>query len=153
MQHKKELEQQYTKVASANPSTALGGPAFLFGANVPITEGELRAGLPSRSAVEKLVSRFFNSLDPSVYTLHYPTFHKQLNKHFQDPTTTCIVWLGLLYSILCLAMQSYNKIGDEPPEWKGKFSFLHELVILVSLKFCIIPAATRLFWWSKLNLN
>jgi hypothetical protein len=107
-------------VASANPSTALGGPAFLFGAHALITEGELRAGLPSRSAVEKLVSRFFNSLDPSVYTLHYPTFHKQLNKHFQDPTSTCIVWLGLLYSILCLAMQSYNKIGDEPPEWKGK---------------------------------
>jgi hypothetical protein len=107
-------------VASANPSTALGGPAFLFGAHAPITEGELRAGLPSRSAVEKLVSRYFNSLDPSVYSLHYPTFHKQLNKHFQDPTTTSIVWLGLLYSILCLAMQSYNKIGDEPPEWKGR---------------------------------
>jgi hypothetical protein len=101
---------------------------------VPITEGELRAGLPSRSAVEKLVSRYFNSLDPSVSILHYPTFHKQLNKHFQDPTTTCIVWLGLLYSILCLAMQSYNKIGDEPPEWKGKFPFPCELVILVSLQ-------------------
>jgi hypothetical protein len=26
----------------------------------------------------------------------------------------------LLYSLLCLAMQSYHKIGDEPLEWKGK---------------------------------
>jgi hypothetical protein len=141
-------------VASANPSTALGGPAFLFGAHAPITEGELRAGLPSRSAVEKLVSRYFNSLDPSVYTLHYPTFHKQLNKHFQDPTTTCIVWLGLLYSILCLAMQSYNKIGDEPPEWKGKSMFSYEhWCHCIRCSSCTLSAVIRLFCPSKCDLD
>jgi hypothetical protein len=29
------------------------------------------------------------------------------------------MWLGLLYSVLCLAMLSYHKVGDEPLEWKG----------------------------------
>ncbi len=106
-------------MANANPSAALGGPTFLFGAHVPVTEGEIRAGLPTMSAVEKLVSRYFNSLDAAVYTVHYPTFHKQLMKHFQDPSRTCLMWLGLLYAVICLAMRSYHRIGDEPPEWKG----------------------------------
>jgi hypothetical protein len=121
--HKKELDQQYTKLEANTPASARGGPAFLFATYDPITEGELRAGLPPKSAVEKLVSRYFNSLDPSVYTLHYPTFHKELRKHFENPNNTSIVWLGLLYAILTVAMQSYNKIGDEPPEWKGTFTF------------------------------
>jgi hypothetical protein len=83
---------------------------------------ELRAETPPKSAVDKLVTRYFNSYDPAVHILHSPTFHKQLHKHWQDPSKTSIVWLGLLYSILCLAMQSYHKIGDEPLEWKGVYN-------------------------------
>ncbi len=112
------MEAQYSKVKATNPATALGGPAFLFTSNTA-TEAELRAALPSRSAIEKLVSRYFNSLDPAVNILHYPTFHKNLQEWLPDYSKDSIVWIGLLYAILTLAMQSYNKIGDEPPEWKG----------------------------------
>ena len=105
----------------AQPSTARDGPAFLFSAHTAATDVELRAEVPSKSAVDKLVTRYFNSYDPAVHILHSPTFHKQLQAHWQDPSKTSIIWLGLLYSILCLAMQSYHKIGDEPLEWKGRF--------------------------------
>ncbi|KAF8853474.1 hypothetical protein BDZ45DRAFT_76279 [Acephala macrosclerotiorum] len=118
--HKKELEKNYEKIKQAKPSTARDGPAFLFSAHTPVTDIELRAELPSKSAVDKLVTRYFNSYDPAVHILHSPTFHKQLQLHWQDPSKSSIVWLGLLYSILCLAMQSYHKIGDEPLEWKGR---------------------------------
>lgn len=118
--HKAELENQYSKVKTAVPATAITGPLFLFGSHQQVSEQELRSGLPSKAAVEKLVTRYFNSYDPAVIVLHSPTFHKELFAHWQDPTKTSLVWLALLYSILCLAMQSYNKIGDEPPEWKGK---------------------------------
>lgn len=30
------------------------------------------------------------------------------------------MWLGLLYSILCLGMLSYHKLGDEPSQWEGQ---------------------------------
>lgn len=118
--HAGELDAQYKKVAFSNPSTALGSPAFLFGAQTQVSEGELRAALPNRNSVEKLVGRYFNSYDSAVNIIHYPTFHKQLQTHYKDPTKTSVVWIALLNSILCLAMQSYHKIGDEPPEWKGK---------------------------------
>lgn len=118
-QHKKDLEKNYERIRQSKPSTAIDGPAFLFSAHGPITDVELRGEVPTKSAVDKLVTRYFNSYDPAVHILHSPTFHKQLHNHWLDPSKTSIVWLGLLYSILCLAMQSYHKIGDEPLEWKG----------------------------------
>ena len=122
--HKKDLENNYEKIKQSKPSTARDGPAFLFSAHTAATDTDLRAEVPSKSAVDKLVTRYFNSYDPAVHILHSPTFHKQLQAHWQDPNKTSIVWLGLLYSLLCLAMQSYHKIGDEPLEWKGKQYFL-----------------------------
>ncbi len=118
--HKKELEKNYEKIKQSKPSTARDGPAFLFSAHTAASDADLRAELPSKSAVDKLVTRYMNSYDPAVHILHSPTFHKQLQAHWADPAKTSIVWLGLLYSILCLAMQSYHKIGDEPLEWKGR---------------------------------
>jgi hypothetical protein len=118
--HKKELEKNFEKIRDSRPNGEVDGLTFLFSHNAPATDSELRSEVPSKSSVDKLVTRFFNSYDPAVYIVHYSTFHKQLHTHWQDPSKSSIVWLGLLYSILCLAMQSYHKIGDEPPEWKGR---------------------------------
>lgn len=122
--HKKEMETHYTAVRNQHPNSDKDGPAFLFQAHAPATELELRAGIPARNAVDKLVTRYLNSLDPAVAITHPPTLQKQLLEHWRDPSKTSIVWLALLYSILCLAMQSYYKVGDEPPEWKGRTSEL-----------------------------
>jgi hypothetical protein len=54
--------------------------------------------------------------------MHYKTFHDQLNAYFEDANSQTLAWVGMLYAILCLAMQSYSKIGDEPPEWRGRLS-------------------------------
>lgn len=118
--HKKELEKNYEKIKQSKPHTAIDGPAFLFNTSSPLSDEELRAALPPKHAVDKLVTRYFNSHDPAVHILHSPTFHQELHDHWIDPSKTSIVWLGLLNAILSLAMQSYHKIGDEPLEWKGQ---------------------------------
>ncbi|TDZ13165.1 Equisetin cluster transcription factor eqxF [Colletotrichum spinosum] len=117
--HKKELEKSYEKVMLSKPASAREGPTFLLGA-APASEVELRAELPPKSAVLTLCSRYFNSMDNAVNIIHSPTFQQQLRAHWQDPSKTPIMWLGLLYSILTLAMLSYHKVGDEPLEWKGR---------------------------------
>ncbi|KAH7136583.1 fungal-specific transcription factor domain-containing protein [Dactylonectria macrodidyma] len=117
--HKKELESSYERVMSSKPMAAREGPTLLFGA-IPASEIEIRAELPPKSSVLALCGRYFNSMDNAVNIIHGPTFQKQLRVHWQDPSKTPIMWLGLLYSILCLAMLSYHKVGDEPPEWKGR---------------------------------
>lgn len=117
--HKKDLERSYERVLLSKPATAREGPTFLMGA-APATEVELRAELPPKSQVLVLCARYFNSMDNAVNIVHAPTFHQQLRAHWQDPSRSDIMWLGLLYSILCLAMLSYHKVGDEPAEWKGR---------------------------------
>lgn len=117
--HKKDLERSYEKVLLSKPASAREGPTFLMGA-LPASDGDLRAELPSKTNVLTLCSRYFNSMDNAINIVHTPSFHSQLQAHWQNPSKTPIMWLGLLYSILCLAMLSYHKVGDEPPEWRGR---------------------------------
>lgn len=117
--HQQELASSYEKVKSSKPQAAREGPTLLLGA-VPTTEMELRAELPPKSSVLTLCSRYFNSMDNAVNIIHGPTFQQQLRTHWQDPSKTPIMWLALLYSVLTLAMLSYHKVGDEPPEWRGR---------------------------------
>lgn len=117
--HKKDLEKSYEKVLLSKPKSAREGPTFLMGAQTA-SHMELRAEMPPKSHVAALCSRFFNSMDNAVNIVHAPTFYKQLRAHWQDPSNSPIMWLGLLYSVLCLAMLSFHKVGDEPPEWKGR---------------------------------
>ncbi|KID74717.1 Fusarisetin A cluster transcription factor fsa6 [Metarhizium brunneum] len=117
--HKNELESSYEKVRSSKPATAREGPTLLLGAS-PASEVELRDELPPKSNVLALCSRYFNSMDNAVSIIHGPTFSQQLRDHWQDPSKTPVMWLGLLYAILSLAMLSYHKVGDEPAEWRGR---------------------------------
>lgn len=117
--HKKELENQYSKVKSTKPASLLDMPALLS-STTPATEAELRAKLPSRLVVDKLVNRFFSWLEPTVYVVHASTFRIELSNHWQDPSKTSLVWLGMLYGVLCLSHQSYHKANEEPPEFQGR---------------------------------
>jgi hypothetical protein len=117
--HKKDLENQYNEIVQSKPLIAREGPTLLMGCKA-LTEVELRAELPPKSSVLILCSRYFNSMDNAVNIIHAPYFQQQLRNHWQDPSKTPIMWLGMLYSVLCLAMLSYHKVGDEPPEWKGR---------------------------------
>ncbi|MCJ1391630.1 hypothetical protein MMC18_004495 [Xylographa bjoerkii] len=97
-------------------------PALLAGIPLSMNVSDLLSSLPSRIAADQLVSRFFQTYDPalpSVLMLHKPTFIKQYNSYWNDISKAPIVWLGLLYSVLCLAMQSYVRDGGEPPQLHG----------------------------------
>ncbi|KAI1820034.1 hypothetical protein F4861DRAFT_524569 [Xylaria intraflava] len=117
--HKKDLENSYHRVMSSKPYMALNSPIFLLSAP-RASEVELRAELPAKTAITTLVSRYFNSLDTAASIIHGPAFQQQLRAHWQNPSNSSIMWIGLLYAMLCLAMLSYHKVGDEPPEWRGR---------------------------------
>lgn len=139
--HKKEIENKYERIRQSKPSNIQDGPVFLFSSHTGASDIELRSELPSKSAVEKLVTRYFNSYDPGLNVIHSPNFRRQLQAHWEDPSKTTTVWLGLLYSIMAIAMHSYHKVGDEPPEWKGKRLTFHFMFIAHCLsKSCVRPS-------------
>ncbi|RMZ90091.1 hypothetical protein DV736_g2688, partial [Chaetothyriales sp. CBS 134916] len=122
-QHKKEYEAHLEKVAKTRRdvgSDVGAGPALLFGATVPPSRAEILAQIPSRYMSDILIDRYFSTFDPATHILHSPAFHRQYNAHWQDPNKTSIVWVAMLFAMMRLAMISYGREGDEPPEFRGK---------------------------------
>lgn len=70
--------------------------------------------------MDRLLTRYFSSYDPAVHIIHGPTFQVQYDQHWVNPQETPIVFFALLYAIMTLALQSYHRAGDEPPEYRGK---------------------------------
>lgn len=121
-QHKKEFDEQVIKIqeAKSRVDAAPQGPTFLFGGSKPPPYSDLLAQMPKRSVTDKLVSRYFNSYDPAIHILHPPSWYRMYEKHWENPQKSGPVWLGQMYAILCLAMHSYYRMDDEPPEYRGK---------------------------------
>ncbi|KIX01600.1 uncharacterized protein Z518_09326 [Rhinocladiella mackenziei CBS 650.93] len=121
--HRKEYEAQMEKVEQArkNMGTDVGsGPALLFGSTIPPSRAEILAQIPSRYMSDILIGRYFNTFDPATHILHGPTFQRHYNQHWADPSKSSIVWVAMLFAMMRLAMLSYRREGDEPPEFRGK---------------------------------
>lgn len=124
--HKNEYEAQIEKIAQTRKNMPGGddsssaGPALLFGASAPPPRSEILRQMPSRYMADILVGRYFNSYDPATHILHGPSFQRQYQAYWENPDGTSIVWVGMLFAIMRLAMLSYAREGDEPPEFRGK---------------------------------
>ncbi|KAM0231952.1 hypothetical protein ACHAPO_008251 [Fusarium lateritium] len=118
--YEQELEASYEEIRSSKPLSATAGITLLQGTAPPATEFELQATLPPRVVILTLCSRYFESIDNPVVIVHPGAFYEELFSHWENPSKTSPMWLGLLYSILCLGMLSYHRVGDEPAAWKGR---------------------------------
>ncbi|KAF7594957.1 hypothetical protein BBP40_007765 [Aspergillus hancockii] len=94
--HKKQYEEQAEKLKTNKLPTDVPGSTLLFGAMKSTSRAEIMSSLPSKYTTDILVARYFNSYDPST------------------------IWIGMLCAIMRLAMLSYHREGDEPPEFRGK---------------------------------
>lgn len=83
-------------------------------------KSEVLVNFPTKPVVDRLVARYFSSYDPAVHIIHGPTFQSQYDQHWANPSESPVVFLGMLYAIMTLALQSYHRAGDEPPEYRGK---------------------------------
>jgi Fungal specific transcription factor domain len=140
--HKKELEAQMEKVAQTRKEAGQdigAGPALLFGATIPPSRAEIFSQIPSRYMCDILISRYFNTYDPATHILHGPTFQKQYNTHWADSSKSSIVWVAMLFAMMRLAMLSYTREGDEPPEFRGKCKDLAN-TFRTQLAHCLISA-------------
>jgi Fungal specific transcription factor domain len=86
------------------------------------TKNEILRSFPSKGTTDVLIARFFDvyNQDPSFQIIHGPTYQKQYDQHWRAPQDSDIVWLGLTYSMMMVALVSYHKNGDEPLEYRGR---------------------------------
>ncbi|KAK4145567.1 putative fungal-specific transcription factor, partial [Dichotomopilus funicola] len=73
---------------------------LLYGCPLPTSRSEILAALPPKSAVDRYISRYFGRLD--IVHCHLPT--SQYNAFWENPSGVSIIWIGLLFSMMCLAV-------------------------------------------------
>jgi len=119
-EHKKQFDDQLKRYKASHSDEHPPGTAFLYGSQKPTSKAEILAKFPQKPTADILVSRFFNTYDPGIHIIHGPTFQKEYDRHWLNPEETPIIWLGLVYGMMCIALQSYTRAGDEPPEYQNK---------------------------------
>ncbi|KAK4545699.1 hypothetical protein LTR36_002653 [Oleoguttula mirabilis] len=117
--HKEDYKQHMQKVQAAKADESPGS-AFLLQGPAAKDKAELLASFPSKADADRLIARYFNAYDPSVHIIHGPSFQKQYDRHWLNPGETSTVWIGMCFAMMTLALQSYHRAGDEPPEYRGR---------------------------------
>ncbi|KAK5174372.1 uncharacterized protein LTR77_001452 [Saxophila tyrrhenica] len=118
-EHKKDYKAHMEKVQAAKANES-PGTAFLLQGPAAKDQAELLAAFPSKADADRLIARYFNAYDPSVHIIHGPSFQKQYDRHWLNPSDSSVVWIGMCFAMMTLALQSYHRAGDEPPEYRGK---------------------------------
>ncbi|KAF3070700.1 hypothetical protein GL218_00031 [Daldinia childiae] len=87
-------------------------PLLLYGRFTQSSKGEILSVLPTRSVVDSLVSKFFSSIDLTPALLHSGQFIRQF---WEDPSAASIMWIGLLFAIMCFSSMLLQRYGDHDP--------------------------------------
>ena len=117
--HKEDYKQHMEKVLAAKAADSPGVAFLLQGAPL-LDKSELLASFPAKTDSDRLIARYFNAYDPSVHIIHGPSFQKQYDRHWANANESTAVWIGMCFAMMTLALQSYHRAGDEPPEYRGK---------------------------------
>ncbi|RDL35368.1 uncharacterized protein BP5553_07299 [Venustampulla echinocandica] len=80
------------------------GPLLLFGCNNHATKFDILSAIPPRPIVDRLLSKYFNQMELSPVATHGPTFLKEYENFWDNPPGTPVMWLGLLFAMMCLAV-------------------------------------------------
>ncbi|KAI0447629.1 fungal-specific transcription factor domain protein [Xylaria telfairii] len=80
-------------------------PQLLYSGFKDETPASIVKSLPPRPMVDRLISRYFNVLDIAPGVVHSGQFLREYAKFWQVPHDTPIMWIGLLFSMMCLSSQ------------------------------------------------
>ena len=84
------------------------GPDLLMGASRHIEQTDIFACIPPRAVADRLVSQFLKSIEIAPMILHLPTFLDEYEHFWTHKEQTPIMWTGLLFAILSLALHQQN---------------------------------------------
>ncbi|KAL4901760.1 hypothetical protein BDW74DRAFT_169957 [Aspergillus multicolor] len=95
-------------------------PDLLLGLREGSTVKQLLASVPPKAEVDRLISKYFNSLDLAAWVSHGPIFEEEYERFWKDPSTASLNWLSMLFSMLCLATELMLQSGQSLPANEGK---------------------------------
>ncbi|CAG7941552.1 unnamed protein product [Penicillium nalgiovense] len=123
-----------------DPSRPRSGYALLpYGCRKVASRGEILAALPPKAAVDRYISRFFNYLD-LVSACSYSVLHWGLCIRYsissQQPfmvqdfyESVPIMWIGLLFSMICLACLTTDTLDAEVEHLSLQIDLYREKIV------------------------
>lgn len=77
---------------------------------------DVLATIPARTTCDILIERYFLLSSPCFDIIHRPTFQKEYNDFWENPTSCELVWVSMFLGMMILALQSYY--GNVPESLK-----------------------------------
>ncbi|EXJ82527.1 hypothetical protein A1O3_06340 [Capronia epimyces CBS 606.96] len=93
------------KAGLVTDSKAPPGSHLFYGPNRHATRDEILAAVPPRPVVDRLIALHFDSYIITPYLIHGKKFLREYESFWKDPSATSIAWIGLMFSMLCIAAQ------------------------------------------------
>ncbi|KNB10472.1 hypothetical protein FOXG_10665 [Fusarium oxysporum f. sp. lycopersici 4287] len=121
-------EQEEARLLATNDHLFLHspGPRLLY-EPVQTTKADLLASVPARPVVDRMVARYFNTQGVVPSILHSGRFLQEYDKFWQDPPAMPCIWIGLLFSAMCVATLCQHSIDDPTdPEIQGRVRVFRE---------------------------
>ncbi|KAJ5969979.1 hypothetical protein N7501_006227 [Penicillium viridicatum] len=104
-----------------------GYALLLYGCRRIASRGEILAALPPKAAVDRYISRYFNYLDlVSASAVHGPSFYEAF---WTDPSSVPIMWIGLLFSMICLACLTTETFDAEVEHLSLQIDLYREKIV------------------------
>ncbi|KAF2139918.1 uncharacterized protein K452DRAFT_320016 [Aplosporella prunicola CBS 121167] len=96
--------------------------SLVVGSPPPVSKKDLLRSLPPKAEVDRLVTLWYNSQDPTLTIHHIPTFQTEYRRFWSDPSSTPIMWISLIYGILSVAsIYELRTVPESPtPEYSQK---------------------------------
>ncbi|KAF6824637.1 fungal specific transcription factor [Colletotrichum plurivorum] len=91
----------------------------------PASREEILDCIPSKQVLDRYISYYFNSLDLASAAVHTGKFLREYENFWQSSEETPVMWLGLLYSIMCMAVMSSEQAGFPEAEDSGSLVDLY----------------------------
>ncbi|KPI41795.1 putative transcriptional regulatory protein [Cyphellophora attinorum] len=84
-------------------SKVLAGSHLFYGPNRRATREEILAAVPSRVVADRLMALHFESCIITPDLIHRGRFLREYESFWTDPSGSSIAWIGLMFSMLCIA--------------------------------------------------
>ncbi|KAJ5634918.1 Fungal-specific transcription factor protein [Penicillium herquei] len=103
-----EQEDNGHMVSSYTPQPQTSFPSphlFYAGCHLNVTPASILNCVPPRPVADRLIACYFNFLDMAPGVPHTEKFLREYDDFWKCPQAAPIIWLGLLFGMMCLATQ------------------------------------------------
>ncbi|KAJ5291651.1 Fungal-specific transcription factor protein [Penicillium angulare] len=110
-----EQEDEHSALTMHDAHACAGFPGpqlFYTGASSTISIDSILEAIPPRLVVDRLISRYFNDLDMASGVPHSGKFLREYEEFWKCPRKTPIIWIGLLFTMMCLSAQVQHHFLD-----------------------------------------